>query len=45
LWNSGIFFLHDLFVVTFALIGWTHVMDFARMDATHNERLDGVRFF
>jgi len=39
------FFIHDLFVVTFALIGWTQVIDFARMDATNNEILDGVRFF
>jgi len=44
-WKSGLFFIHNLFVMTFAFISWAQVIDFARMDATNNEILDRVRFF
>jgi hypothetical protein len=45
LWKSGLFFIHDLFVMTFTFISWAQVIDFARMDATNNEILDRVCFF
>ena len=41
----GVFFISNLFIMTFAFIGLAQIIDFARMDATNNEILDRVRFF
>ena len=41
----GAFFIRNLFIMTFAFIGLTQIIDFARMEATNNEVLDRVRFF
>jgi hypothetical protein len=41
----GVFFISDLFIMTFAFIGLAQIIDFARMDATNNEMLERVRFF
>ena len=41
----GIFFISNLFIMTFAFIGLAQIIDFARMEAAKNEILDGVRFF
>jgi len=40
-----VFFINNLFIMTFAFIGLTQIIDFARMEAAKNEILDGVRFF
>jgi hypothetical protein len=45
LWKSRLFFIHDLFVMTFTFISWAQVIDFACMDTTNNEILDRVCFF
>jgi hypothetical protein len=41
----GAFFIRHLFIMTFAFIGLTQIIDFACMEATNNEVLDRVRFF
>ena len=41
----GVFFISNLFIMTFAFIGLAQIIDFARMEAAKNEILDGVRFF
>jgi hypothetical protein len=41
----GAFLINNLFVMPFAFIGATQVIDFARMEATNNEVLDRVCFF
>jgi hypothetical protein len=41
----GVFFISDLFIMTFTLISWTQIIDFARMESTNNEILDCMRFF
>ena len=43
--KCGVFFISNLFIMTFAFIGLTQIIDFASMDAAKNEILDGVRFF
>jgi hypothetical protein len=42
---GGAFFISNLFIMPFAFIGLTQIIDFARMEATNNEVLDRVRFF
>ncbi len=44
-WKRRMFFISNLFVMTFALIGWAQVIDCARRDPTNKQMLDGVRFF
>lgn len=41
----GVFFIRNLFIMSFTLIGLAQVIDFASMEATNNEILDRVRFF
>jgi hypothetical protein len=41
----GTFFISNLFIMPFAFIGLTQIIDFARMEAAKNEVLDRVRFF
>ena len=41
----GVFFISNLFIMTFAFIGLAQIIDFASMDAAKNEILDCVRFF
>jgi len=41
----GGFFIHNLFIMTFAFISLAQIVDFARMESTNNEMLDRVRFF
>ena len=41
----GVFFISNPFIMTFAFIGLTQIIDFARMDSPNNEILDRVRFF
>ena len=41
----GVFFISDLFIMTFAFIGLTQIIAFARMEAANNEILDRVCFF
>ncbi len=41
----GVFFISNLFIMSFPLIGLAQIIDFARMEATNNEVLDRVRFF
>ena len=41
----GAFFISDLFIMTFAFIGLTQIIDFARMEAAKDEILDRVCFF
>ena len=41
----GAFFISNLFIMAFAFIGLTQIIDFARMESTNNEILDRVRFF
>ena len=41
----GVFFISDLFIMTFAFIGLAQIIDFARMETAKNEVLDRVRFF
>ena len=45
LWERQIFFIDDLFVMTFAFIGLAQIIDFTRMEAANNEILDRVCFF
>ena len=42
---GGVFFVGNLFLMTFACIGLAQIIDFARMDSANNEMRDGVRFF
>ena len=42
---GGVFFISNLFIMTFACIGLTQIIDFARMDSANNEILDRVGFF
>ena len=42
---SGAFFIHNLFIMPFAFIGLTQIIDFARMEAAKDEILDRVCFF
>jgi hypothetical protein len=41
----GTFFISNLFIMPFAFIGLTQIIDFACMEAAKNEVLDRVRFF
>jgi hypothetical protein len=41
----GAFFISNLFIMSFACIGLTQIIDFARMEAAKNEILDRVGFF
>ncbi len=41
----GIFFISNLFIMSFPRVGLAQVIDFARMESTKNEILDRVRFF
>jgi hypothetical protein len=41
----GAFFISNLFIMTFAFIGLTQIIDFARIEAAKNEILDRVCFF
>ena len=41
----GAFFISNLFIMTFAFIGLTQIIDFARMEAAKNEIFDRVCFF
>ena len=43
--KCGVFFISDLFIMTFTLISWAQIIDFARMESTNNEILDCMRFF
>jgi hypothetical protein len=43
--KCGVFFISDLFIMTFTLISWAQIIDFARMESTNNEMLDCMRFF
>jgi hypothetical protein len=43
--KCGVFFISDLFIMTFTLISWAQIIDFARMESTDNEILDCMRFF
>ena len=42
---GGAFFISNLFIMTFAFIRLTQIIDFARMEAAKNEILDRVCFF
>lgn len=42
---GGMFFISNLFIMTFAFIGLAQIIDFARMESTNNEILDRVGFF
>jgi hypothetical protein len=41
----GAFFINNLFIMPFAFIGLTQIIDFARMEASKNESLERVCFF
>ena len=41
----GVFFISNLFIMTFAFIGLAQIIHLPRMDAANNEILDRVRFF
>ena len=41
----GVFFISNLFIMSFTLISFAQVIDFSRMEAANNEILDRVRFF
>jgi len=41
----GVFFIRNLFIMTFAFIGLAQIVDFARMESANNEILDRVGFF
>jgi hypothetical protein len=41
----GAFFISNLFIMPFAFIGLTQIIDFARMEAAKNKILDRVGFF
>lgn len=41
----GAFFISNLFIMPFAFIGLTQIIDFARMEAAKHEILDRVCFF
>jgi hypothetical protein len=41
----GAFFIRNLFIMPFAFIGLTQIIDFACMEAAKNEILDRVCFF
>ena len=43
--KCGVFFISDLFIMTFPLIRRAQIIDFARMESTNNEILDCKRFF
>ena len=43
--KCGVFFISNPFIMPFAFIGLTQIIDFARMDSPNNEILDRVRFF
>ena len=43
--KCGVFFISDLFIMTFTLISWAQIIDFARMESTNNEMLDCMGFF
>ena len=45
LWVCGVFFISNLFIMTFAFIGLAQIIHFPSMDAANNEMLDRVRFF
>ena len=42
---GGAFFIHNLFIMPFAFIGLTQIIDFACMEAAKNEILERVCFF
>ena len=42
---GGAFFISNLFIMTFAFIRLTQIIDFARIDSANNEILDRVCFF
>jgi hypothetical protein len=42
---GGAFFISHLCIMTFAFIGLTQIIDFARMEAAKNKMLDRVGFF
>src|SRR5262249_35145156 len=45
LWICGVFFINNLFIMTFAFIGLAQIIHFPSMDAANNEILDRVPLF